>query len=346
MYSSKTIVRRFGPIAVALAAMPACNLICPYNADQFFETQIRAECHFFFACCTAGEVDILVDAGRFPNLSNFRDEATCVQERLEEGGGINLIGRAIVQAEQAGRFRFDYATAQLCLEGNINAMNNCDADRVIGDAAINDEVIDACEGVPGEGLVVDGDPCFFDFECQIPGSLCLSPFFLVDDPDPCAIDDDCNNDEICDQEISFCVPDAGAIEIHDDKICIAPLLEGDDCAPDPDFPLLPSFCEPGTVCFPDDGDLTCVFLGIDGEECFEDEHCERGLYCDLSEGSPGECAELKGEGDECDDSSECDFPLQCDFTRNNPSCEAPLPVDVFICNGIQGAEDPVYNIVR
>ncbi len=154
MYSSKTIVRRFGPIAVALAAMPACNLICPYNADQFFETQIRAECHFFFACCTAGEVDILVDAGRFPNLSNFRDEATCVQERLEEGGGINFIGRAIVQAEQAGRFRFDYATAQLCLEGNINAMNNCDADRVIGDAAINDEVIDACEGVPGEGLVL------------------------------------------------------------------------------------------------------------------------------------------------------------------------------------------------
>jgi hypothetical protein len=342
---TKTLVRRFGPIAVALAAMPACNLICPYNADQFFETQVRAECHFYFACCTAGEADVLRERG-FPDLSQYRDEGTCVQERLEEGGSLNEGARAIVQAEQAGRFQFDYAIAQQCLEGRINAMNNCDADAVIGDAALTDEVPEVCEGAPGLGKVKDLDPCFFEFECEIPGSICASPLLLIEEPDACAVDDDCRNDELCDNERGICVIDPGAIEIHDDKICISPLLEGDDCAQDPDFPLLPSFCEPGTVCFPDGEDLTCEFLGLEGDECFIDGHCERGLYCDLSDDVPGECAELKGEGDECDSSSECDFPLECDFTRDTPSCEAPLPVDVFICNGIQGADDPVYDIVR
>ena len=82
--------RRFAPLTVALAVMPSCYLFCPYNADQFVETQIRAECHFWFACCTAGEHDIAILGGAlngraFPDLSQFRDEGHCVEERLEEG---------------------------------------------------------------------------------------------------------------------------------------------------------------------------------------------------------------------------------------------------------------------
>jgi hypothetical protein len=337
-----TFVRRFGPLAVALAVTPSCYLMCPYAPDQLVESTIRAECHFYFACCTAGEADILAAQGRFPDLSNFRDEDHCVRERMEEGNALNEIARGIVQAEQAGRFRYDYATAQGCAEGRINAMNNCNADFVLGDAAPV-ETPEVCEFVPGEGLVRDGQPCFFDFECAIPGSQCLPPVVLTE-PEVCASDDDCGRDEIC-NERGFCEFDPGAIIIHDEKICIAPIPEGDPCDEDPDFPLLPPFCERGLRCIADgDGDEFCEQPRAEGDDCFSSDDCERGLFCDLSDGAPGECTLLRGEGDDCNNSTECEPGLFCDTGRNEPTCEAPLPVEVQICNGIQGGDDPAYDV--
>jgi hypothetical protein len=344
---------RLAPVAVALATLPACNMIFPYAPDQVFETQVRAECHFVFSCCTAGEADVLV-AGptgvAFSDLRRFRDEGACVQERLEEGSLSNEILRAINQAESAGRFTYDANTARTCGEPLINALNNCDADFVLGDSrpletsaecsVEGPEGGDGTAGIPGTGKVKNDQQCFYDFECAVENSRCLGAN-AYDEPDTCATDDDCGGSEICDG--GYCVPEPDAIVITDAKICVPPLLEGDDCSPNPDTPFLPSFCEVGTRCMPDkDGDLSCELIRIEGENCFGGENdCDRGLYCDTTGDEP-ECAVLKGEGDDCDASLECEVGLTCDFTRNNPSCEAPLPVDVEICNGIQGGEDPVY----
>lgn len=342
-FSPGFVIRRFAPLATALALMPACNLICPYNADQVFESRVRAECHFYFACCTAGEADVLRQAG-FPDLSQYRDEGACVDERMEEGGIFNeTFSRAITQAIQGGRFEYDYATAETCAKPAIDAMNNCDADFVLGDAGPV-EVNDACEGIPGTGLVGEGDPCFFDFECAAPGSRCLTPFVL-EELDSCSNNDDCRSDEECIN--GLCIFQPENIEIHDDKICINPIPEGERCDADPDFPLLPSFCEAGTFCLiTSAGDPpTCEFPFFEGDECFNqgDDECEAGTFCETDNNGDSTCELLKQEGDDCNDSGECDIGLFCDFSRNEPSCEAPIPVDVFICDGIQGADDPDYD---
>lgn len=348
-----SFLRRFVPIAAALAAMPACNLMCPYSADQVFETQVRAECHFFFACCTVGEHDVLLATSAagidFADMQRFRDEGHCVQERLEEGSDANELFRAIVQAEQAGRFRYDADQAKKCGEGFINALNNCEADVVLGSAAPLEASLEcsldpeAASGdgtaiIPGEGFVVDGDNCFFDFECKIPNSRCLPPIVLAE-LDDCASDRDCRSDEVC--QDNLCVLDLGAIVIADDKICIAPLEEGVDCSQDPKLLFLPSYCDEGLRCIADrDGDVSCELPRIDGESCFSGSgDCERGLYCNAG-GSAPKCTELKREGDDCDSSEECQRGLFCDASRNEPSCEAPLKIEVQICDGIQGEQDP------
>lgn len=333
-------LRRFGPLAVALVATPACNLMCPYAPDQLVESTVRAECHFYFACCAAGEADVLAGAG-FPDLSTYRDEDSCVRERLEEGSGLNSFQRGLVQAEQAGRFRFDYATAQTCNEGRINALNSCNADFILGDARPVD-VPPECLEVAGDGLVKDGAPCFFDYECAIKGSQCLPPRVL-ENPDTCTGPDDCGRNEVCVD--GFCAPEPNGVVIHDEKICVAPIPEGESCEPNPDQPLLPPFCEAGTLCMADaDGDVTCEKPRGEGDDCLLSANCERGLFCDLSDGLPGECTPLFGEGDDCTDDSQCEAGLFCDATRDEPACTAPLPVDVLICNGVQGANDPAYDL--
>lgn len=310
-------LRRFLPLGAALALLPGCYLMCPYNADQFFETQVRAECHFWFACCTAAENLNPAATARFGDLNRFKDEGQCVQERLEEGVDGNVLLRAIVQAEQAGRFKFDAATWQTCQQPLIDALNSCNADFVLGDAAPT-EVAEACQGIPGTGTVAADDACYFDFECATPGSDCIDP----------ALDEEVDPDPEEPEEILVTQP----------KKCLPPLKEGDDCSVDPDKPLLPTTCEIGTICFTQsDGDQECEQPHQNGDDCNSSADCDVGLFCDA-----GECDDLKGEGDACNAEDECELGLICDFTRAEPECEAPLPVIVEICNGVQGAEDPVY----
>lgn len=327
MFSLKTSLataRRFAPLTVALAVLPSCYLFCPYNADQFVETQIRAECHFWFSCCTAGEHELALTRNpEFADMNRFRDEGSCVQERLEEGSVVNEALRAVTQAEQAGRFKFDVAQFQICQQPLIDALNTCNADFVIGDARPL-EVAPECEGVPGVGLVGDQKDCFFDFECAVAGSDCLSPGVLEPfDPD--------EEPEEPDEEL-----------ISQPKICIAPIKKGDSCELDPDLPELPATCEPGTICFTQsDGDQECEEPHQQGEDCNFDGDCDVGLYCDPNAGEP-ECAELKGEGKDCTAENECDIGLFCDLVDANPECTANLPVNVEICNGVNGTPDPTY----
>lgn len=350
-----SLLRRFAPVAIALSAMPACNLMCPYNADQVFETQVRAECHFYFGCCTVGEHDVLeatAGAVDFSDFARYRDEASCVQERLEEGTEANELFRAIVQAEQAGRFRYDATKAQACNGNLIDALNSCDKDFVLGETrpleaseecSVDPSTAggDGTAGVPGEGLVGDGDPCFFDFECAVPNSRCQSPIVL-EQIESCTTDSDCRGGEEC--RDGLCLDEVTEVLITDEKICIVPLKEDDDCTPDADFPFLDAWCGEGLRCIADeDGDRSCQPPRFEGEDCFSGtQDCERGTYCDASGNGP-ECAPLKGEGDDCFDNSECEIGLFCDLARNEPSCEAPLRIVVEICDGIQGSDDPAYS---
>ena len=315
-------VRRFLPTAVVVALIPSCNLLCPYNADQFIETQIHAECHFWFACCPAGEHALAVGAG-FPNLGNFRDEGACVSERLEQGSALQDVALAITQAEQAGRFKFDAATMQTCVQPRIDALNSCDADFVLGDGAPA-VVPEECATLPGEGLVADGDDCFFRFECADKGSDCL-PATVFDKIDP--EDEPEQPDEVL---------------ISRPTICISPLQDGDDCSIDPDRPLAPTACAPGLICFTDDGgDQQCEPPHEDGDDCNSSGDCADGFFCDLTE-APPECAELKGDGDNCTADAECERGLACDLADDDPECVPLLPVNVEICNGVQGADDTTY----
>lgn len=324
MKSKSSLRRRFLPTGVVLALLPSCYALCPYNADQFVETQIRAECHFWFSCCTVGEHQTALAAnGGLPDMSSFRDEGHCVEERLEEGSPLNELARAITQAEQAGRFKFDPAAFQTCFGPRIDALNNCDADFVLGDAAPV-EVPESCEGTPGTGLVADRGDCFFAFECAVPGSDCLPGAVLEEaDPDP---------------------EEPTEIVITRPTICIAPLKDGDDCSIDPDLPLAPTTCDPGLICFTDvqgDGDQACQPPQEDGDDCTFDNDCEARLFCNSAE-NPPECTALRGEGDDCNNDGECEVGLECDLDEAVPECAAPLKVEVEICNSVQGAADPTY----
>ena len=317
-----SLVRRLMPTCAMLALIPGCYVMCPYNVDQFIETQTRAECHFWFSCCVAGEHATAAATGRgFPDLSRFRDEEHCVTERLEEGSALNDVARAFQQAEQGGRFRFDAAQMEECQQPRIDALNNCDADFVLGDAAPIDPP-DACDEL-GTGLVVDGGDCFFGFECADPGSDCL-PANVLDrvDPDP---------------------SEPTEVLISRPSICIAPLKDGDDCSPDPDRPAQPTTCDPGLICFTSiegtDISQICEPPHAKDEDCNSAGDCDVGLFC------AGQfCDDVKEEGDPCNGSEECKDGLRCDAVDADAElvCVPPLPVIVEICNGIEGTGDVVY----
>jgi hypothetical protein len=251
---------RLAPVAVALATLPACNMIFPYAPDQLFETQVRAECHFVFACCTAGEADVAT-AGptgiAFSDLRRFRDENACIEERLEEGSLSNEIFRALNQAESAGRFTYDATAARTCGEPLINALNSCDADFVLGDKRPLEQSAecdvegpeggDGTASFPGQGHVKDGKQCFYDFECETENSRCLGAN-AFDEPDSCATEDDCRSGETCTN--GFCLEEPESIVITDPKICVLPLAETVDCSPDPDRPFLPSFAKSAPAACP------------------------------------------------------------------------------------------------
>ncbi len=313
-------VRRFLPLGVALATLPGCYLFCPYNVDQFVETQIRAECHFWFSCCTAGEHANAAAAGRFGDLARFKDEGACVQERLEEGTEANDFVLGVQQAESAGRFKFDVAAFQLCQQPAIDALDSCNADFVLGDGGPRVTPDECQELPPGTGLVVDGRECFFAYECAIPGSDCLDPAVLE------AFNPDDEPEDPVRQVIT------------QPKVCIKPIEEGDSCELDEDHPFLPATCEPGTICFFDDGQQTCELVKQEGDACNADSDCDVGLFCN----GDFECEALKQDGDACDFDAECDAGLFCDLADANPECTADLPVEVEICNGVNGATDPVY----
>jgi hypothetical protein len=297
-----------------VAAASSCNFFTPYAGDQLGETLVKAECHFVHACCTAGEWDNPALAG-FTPLMVYRSESECVAEETEQGTNnwFGISGTAIRQAEQAGRFSFDNTTAGLCLQSRIDAANKCDADVVIGDAAEPvDPVLCDFSRPPGEGKVADEGNCYFSWECATKGSQCVRPIDLEDIDN---IDEPSDTDPVIIQSAGVCVP---------------PVQEGDSCEPNEDTPNFFPNCEPGHFCLLDRGDFTCEALRAEGDDC-DGGDCEPGLYCDR------ECTALKPDGDNCDFAFECESAV----CNSDDECGGG-PVEVQICNGVQGAADTTY----
>jgi hypothetical protein len=301
-------------LLASMGLASSCNFLTPFAGDQLGETVVKARCHFIHACCAAGEWDNPA-LGQFSDLTGYRSESECVQEEVEEGTNswFGIPGSAIRQAEQAGRFSFDNNQAALCLQPFVDAANKCDADAVIGDAGEPlDPVLCDFSAPPGDGKVKDEDPCYFAWECATKGSQCVRPVDLLDIDNVPEID---SGDTVTIQEAGVCVP---------------PVAIDDDCEPDPDVPNFTPSCEPGSRCLPDRNDLVCTELKTEGDNCDDSFECEPGLYCDR------ECTALKPDGDNCDDGFECESG-QC-IDRDCGS----NPVDVLICNGVQGGDDVKY----
>ncbi len=90
--------------------------------------------------------------------------------------------------------------------------------------------------------------------------------------------------------------------------------------------------------------MTCERPRGEGDDCLTTDFCERGLFCEFGGNGQGECTPRFGEGDDCTNDDECEVGLFCDSNRAEPVCTAPLPVEVLICNGIQGGDDPAYDL--
>jgi hypothetical protein len=297
--------------AVSVLGVSSCGFFSDYKASELAETRIRAQCHYAFDCCTAGEWERANVSG---DLTRFRSESECVDELIEEGTNSTVYGysaTAIDQAVSAGRFTFDYAKAEECLSPEITPLEDCTVREFLNRPYVAPDP--TCAGIPGVGTVADGAACYFDFECAAPGSRCVDPETLKkidltpDDPDPKA-----------------------PTVIAQVLVCQSPIADKKSCEGSVDRPLKAIFCEPGASCIFDGADQECRFNLAEGKTCDFSIPCDVGLYCD------DKCKVLKEDGKACDDGSQC----QSGECVNDKCFTREFIYE--ICNGIQGAEDTAY----
>lgn len=290
------------PVAVSVLALaPSCNLLFAFAPDQLCESQIRAICHFAYACCNATERDAFI------GTSGFRNEGDCVEQLLAEQGSCGN-ALAVHEATQQGRFEYDSALAERCEKPLMDAANSCNADAVLGDALKEAE---ECEGkgggnfAYGQGKVENGDPCFASFECAEPGSICEP----AEDPDG-----------------------DGEILVTRVGTCKAPAKEGEDCSADGSDGL----CEPGTFCDFATEECTAFQLLGNGEACFDDDECESGFCDDIDFTVQATCSDRLADGEACFEDDDCANGLCDDNANGEFVCTARDDVVVEACNGLQG----------
>lgn len=296
------------PVAASFATLAtSCNLLFAYAPDQICESQVRAVCHFAYACCDATERTVFANG-----IDQFRNEGECIQELLEEGGG-NCANAFIVQeATQQARFTYDTALAEQCTKPGLDALNNCQVGALDASQLETPEACEDIDGVAfGTGLVKNGDPCFASFECADAGSVCDPPV----DPDE---DDD-------------------IILVTAVGTCRSPAKLDEDCTElDSDEEGSNGLCDPGTFC---DGEVCVALFAVD-EDCFADAQCETE-FCNALDGN--QCNELLDDGDDCLESNDCKSEL-CAPDPDDEAvfiCTAQPTLQVEACNGLQG-NDTVF----
>lgn len=150
-------------LLTAVGVVGCANTFFPLASDQVFETLLRADCSYTFNCCEPAE-----RTGFGAILT--ADEATCVEEGLEEGGETALRGQRAKAAIDAGKATYDAALAERCMRPLLDAAQQCDPGRptLPIDAACQEGFRRAF----AVGVVKDGDACTDSIECADEG-FCL-----------------------------------------------------------------------------------------------------------------------------------------------------------------------------
>src|SRR2546423_15706987 len=107
---------------VSLAASSSCNALFPFAPDQVCESEVRASCHFAYACCNATERGTFAGA---LGVDGFRNESECINFHLNAGDGDCGNSLSVVDAVSEKRFTYDDALAKQCLQPGLDALNQC-----------------------------------------------------------------------------------------------------------------------------------------------------------------------------------------------------------------------------
>lgn len=280
---------------VALPGVVACfNTLFPFAPDQLFETGARANCAFVFRCCDASERGA---AGL--SVTNFRNEDECVEESLEQGGALALIGQRAKAVVDAGNGEYDAALAEECTKPVHDAAYACDATGFLLPSFSAECQAFASRGFV-RGKIGDGDDCTDDIECADEGT--------------------CVREE---QE------DGGDIVLTIAGTCRAAAGAGESCEVDGQLRR----CQAGLSCEFDGTDaFTCeeVVLKDEGEDCFDDGECKSGNCIELDSSRCSDSGNACAEDSDCDEENFefCDFEFleQC-------AGDADADADIEICDG-------------
>lgn len=182
-------------------------------------------------------------------------------ETMEEGSGINNLVARAKEVVGAGNGDFDGQRADQCIRPTLDALNNCDAEAVLGGGLSLDPLCPYDSSrVFVVGKVADGAACTDSLECA---------------------------------DFGYCElqnPPEDTISLAGE--CRASKQEGEVCSDPTGTGSGFSACSPGTVCTPNGtGDeYTCEAPDTvpNGEPCSFDDECDSG-YCNLEGG--GTCDE-------------------------------------------------------
>lgn len=259
----------FPSLVTAVGLVGCTNTFFPLASDQLFETQLRANCSYAFNCCEAVE-----------RSTTAPDEATCVEEGLENGGELSLLGQRAKAAIDAGTATYNAEEAERCMRPFLDAAQQCDPN------LRNLKTDAACEvGIARAfvvGTIKDGKACTDTLECADEGT---------------------------------CVVDAEDNTITVKGKCVAAVGEGADCTEsDCKSGLSCTFnAEDSTQT------CEKIKLLDDGESCFDDSQCSSGA-CNQSEtgscidsGEPcdgdSDCDEANGDFCTFDGDAACGKPV-------------------------------------
>lgn len=151
----------FPSLVTAVGLVGCTNTFFPLASDQLFETQLRASCSYAFNCCEA------VERGSF-GFSSSPDEATCVEEGLETGGQLSLLGQRAKAAIDAGKATYDGELAERCMRPFLDAAQQCDPN--LRDLDSTPECSFGFSRAFAFGTVKDGGDCTDDIECADEGN--------------------------------------------------------------------------------------------------------------------------------------------------------------------------------
>lgn len=151
----------FPSLVTAVGLVGCTNTFFPLASDQLFETQLRANCSYAFNCCEA------VERSSF-GFSNARDEGSCVEEGLETGGELALLGQRAKAAVDAGKATYDGELAERCMRPFLDAAQQCDPNlRSLNNTPECDFGFSRAFAV---GTVKDGGDCTDSIECAEEGT--------------------------------------------------------------------------------------------------------------------------------------------------------------------------------